>query len=101
MDKKRLIVSMNHLPEGVLEAIREKYPDGYDDFVIKVPTSNNGHFYAITVETENANYLVKVSVKIDKKEEKDPVIEEINFEEDNESIGIETDDDYSDDPDDY
>jgi len=85
-----------------MEAIRKKYPDGYADYIIKVATNNNGHFYAITVETENANYLVKVSVKIYKNEEKDPLIDEINLDKDNESININTDDDdYSDDPDDF
>lgn len=65
MEKKRLIVNIDNLPEGVPEAIRKKYPYGYNDYVIKVPKGNNDFFYAITVDTENASYLVKVNVKID------------------------------------
>ncbi len=65
MNKKRLIVSMNNLPEGVNEAIKDKYPGGYQNFVIKVPKGDNDFFYAITVDMENASYLVKVNVKID------------------------------------
>jgi hypothetical protein len=65
MEKKRLIVNIDNLPEGVLEAIRKKYPHGYNDYVIKVPKGISDHFYAITVDTENASYLVKVNVRVD------------------------------------
>ncbi len=65
MEKKRLIVSMDNLPEGVMESIKMKYPNGYSDYVIKVPKGNDDFFYAITVDTDSASYLVKVPVKID------------------------------------
>jgi hypothetical protein len=65
MEKKRLIVHMDNLPDGVFEAIGKKYPNGYKDYVIKVPKGSNDFFYAITVDTENASYLVKVNVKVD------------------------------------
>ncbi|HEX3006542.1 MAG TPA: hypothetical protein VHO90_02895 [Bacteroidales bacterium] len=38
---------------------------GYNDYVIKVTKPNNDFFYAVTVDTEDASYLVKVDVKID------------------------------------
>jgi len=66
MEKKRkLVVSYKSAPEEVLEAVKKKYPNGYNDFVIKVTKPNNDFFYAITVDTEDASYLVKVDVKID------------------------------------
>lgn len=65
MEKKRLIVNIDNLPAGVSEAIWKKYPNGYNDYVIKVPKGTNDFFYAITVDTEHASYLVKVNVKID------------------------------------
>ncbi len=89
MDKKRLIVNMNNLPAGVLEAIQKKYPDGYAYHVIKVPKGNNDFFYAITVDTENVSYLVKVNVKIDsivESDEKDPVDDDIELDADDESL---------------
>jgi hypothetical protein len=63
--KKRLVVSYKNCTDEVLEAIRKKYPNGYNDFVIKVTKPNGDFFYAITVDTESASYLVKVDVKID------------------------------------
>ena len=89
MEKKRLIVSMDNLPEGVIEAIRKKYPSGYSDYVIKVPKGNNDFFYAITVDTESASYLVKVNVKIDsvvESDDKDSVDDDIEIDPDDESL---------------
>ncbi len=65
MEKKRLVVSYKSCSEEVMEAIKKKFPTGYNDSVIKVQKPNNEFFYAITVETADANYLVKVDVKID------------------------------------
>jgi hypothetical protein len=65
MEKKRLVVSYKNCSEEVLEAIKKKYPAGYNDYVMKVQKPNNDFFYAITVDTADASYLVKVDVKID------------------------------------
>lgn len=65
MEKKRLVVSYKNCTEEVIEAIKKKYPNGYNDYVIKVQKPNNDFFYAITVDTADASYLVKVDVKID------------------------------------
>jgi hypothetical protein len=96
MDKKRLIVNMANLPEGVIEEIHKKYPNGYADYVIKVPKGNNDFFHAITVDTKDASYLVKVNVKIDSSiveaEDKDPVDEDIVLDADDESLAEEPDD---------
>ncbi len=84
-----MIVNMENLPEGVSEAIRKKYPNGYADYVIKVPKGNNDFFYAITVDTESASYLVKVNVKIDsvvESDDKDPVDDDIEIDPDDESL---------------
>lgn len=91
MDRKRLVVSYSNVSPEVLEAIRKKYPLGYSNHVIKVKTKGDDFFYAITVDTEDASYLVKVPVKIDSKgsiNDDDP-LEDINDEKD-------TDDTYPD-----
>lgn len=67
MERKRLVVSYNNVSPEVLEAIRKKYPLGYANHVIKVKTQGEDFFYAITVDTDTASYLVKVPVKIDTK----------------------------------
>lgn len=86
MNKKRLVVSYSNVTPEVLEAIRKKYPLGYSNHVIKVKTKGDDFFYAITVDTEDASYLIKVPVKIDSKanlNEEDP-LEDINDEKESE-----------------
>lgn len=65
MEKKRLVVSYKNCSDEVMDAIKKKYPNGYSDNVIKVQKPNNDFFYAVTVDTADASYLVKVDVKID------------------------------------
>ncbi len=63
--KKRLVVSYKNLQPEVLELVKEKYPKGYSDYVIKVDKGNGEFFYAITLDTDDTSYLIKVDVKID------------------------------------
>jgi len=63
--KKRLIVSYKNCPEHVLQAIKDIYPQGYGDAIIKVDKPNGDFFHAITVDLEDVSYLVKINVKID------------------------------------
>ena len=63
--KKRLVVSYKNCQDEVLQAVREKYPLGYGDALIKVQKPNGDFFHAITVDFKDISYLVKVDVKID------------------------------------
>jgi hypothetical protein len=65
LTKKKLVVSYKNLPPDVIELIREQYPKGYSDYLIKVDRGNGDFFYAITLNTETIDYLIKVDVKID------------------------------------
>lgn len=80
-----MVVSYSNVSPEVLEAIRKKYPLGYSNHVIKVKTRGDEFFYAITVDTEDASYLVKVPVKIDTKglSDEDP-LDDINDEKESE-----------------
>ena len=65
MTNKRLIVDFEDLPEEVVDALNIKYPDGFENHVMKVEKGNNNFFYGVTVDFENTSYLVKVDVSID------------------------------------
>ena len=65
VQKKRLVISYKNCSAEVLQAIKEKYPFGYGDAIIKVEKPNGDFFHAITVNFEDICYLVKVDVKID------------------------------------
>lgn len=81
MERKRLVVNYNNVSSEVLDAIRKKYPLGYTNHVIKVQTKGEDFFYAITVDTDDASYLIKVPVKIDTKGiNDDDALDELNEE---------------------
>ena len=70
--KKRLVVSYSNMKEDVAAAFKEKYPKGYSDYMgdlFKVDKPDGTSFYAITLETETAIYLIKMVVTIDRAED--------------------------------
>lgn len=67
MEKKKMVISYNKLTPELLDLVKKKYPYGYLNSVIKVSKPNNDFFYAITLDTDDASYLIKVNVKIDTK----------------------------------
>lgn len=100
MDKKKLVISYKNLTPELLALLKQKYPGGYQHHVIKVTKPNNDFFHAITLDTEDASYLVKVNVKIDTKPKDDD--DEKGFFSDSDSIGTDDDtfpDDVEDDQD--
>jgi hypothetical protein len=64
-NKKRVVTSYKNLSPEILEEVKKKYPNGWNDFVIKVEKPGGDFFYAITLDTSEVSYLIKVDVKID------------------------------------
>lgn len=69
--KKRVVTSYANLSPELLSALKERYPIGYTDYMIRIDKPNGEFFYGVMLETEDTNYLVKVNVKIDDKSEED------------------------------
>lgn len=63
--KKRVIVSFKNLKPDVLEALKEEYPYGYEDQIMKIDKGNGDFFYAIKLDYQGTRYMVKVDVRID------------------------------------
>jgi hypothetical protein len=63
--KKKLVVSYKNLSPELVTLLKETYPKGYSEDLIKVNKGNGEFFYAVTLNTETADYLIKVDVKID------------------------------------
>ncbi len=69
--KRRHVVSfekMNSTHPDLAAAFQEKYPKGFSDYLndlVKYPKPDGTSFYAVTVETQEAIYLVKINVKTD------------------------------------
>ena len=71
-NKRRLVVSYSKMKEEVAAAFKEKYPKGYSDYMgdlFRVEPPVGEPFYAITLETEDSVYLIKMVVNVDKAED--------------------------------
>lgn len=63
--KKHLVASYNNLSPELQEGVKELYPNGFADAMLRVDKPNGDFFYAVPFETEEVSYLVKIDVKID------------------------------------
>lgn len=62
---KRIIKNINNISDEVKEAVLEKYPDGWEDVVMRIDKPDKSFFHAITVDTEDSSYMIKVDVEVD------------------------------------
>jgi hypothetical protein len=99
--EKRVIVSFKNLKPDVLEALKEEYPYGYQENVMKISKGNGEFFYAIQLDYQDTIYLVKVDVKIDNIEDlekqyfdTEEVTEEVTEPEIPENIADESNEDF-------
>ena len=72
--KKRHVVSYEKMAghPDLAAAFAQKYPKGFSDYLtelVKYPKPDGSFFYAVTVETADAVYLVKINVKTDDMED--------------------------------
>lgn len=63
--KKHIVTSLHNLPAELQEALKEQYPYGFTDAMMRVDKPNGDFFYAVPFDTEEVAYLVKIDVKID------------------------------------
>ncbi len=66
--KKRLVTSYQNLTPEMQVQVKEKYPLGFSDVMMRIDKPNGDFFYAVPFETEEIFYLVKIDVKIDDSE---------------------------------
>ena len=67
MEKKRIIKSYEKLDPELQERLKELYPYGYSNKLIRLNNSKNETFFAVPLETEDTTYMVKVQVEKIKK----------------------------------
>lgn len=60
MEKKRIIKSFENLSPELQDMLKEKYRYGYSNQIVRLNNARNETFFAVPLETEEANYMVKV-----------------------------------------
>lgn len=63
--KKNLIVSFKNLSEELKELFKEKYPEGYRDYLQRFDKPNGDIIFVVPLETDDTVYMIKFDVKID------------------------------------
>lgn len=63
--KKHIVTSFHNLTPEMQEAVKEKYPLGFTDAMIRVDKPNGDFFYAVPYDTDEVAYMIKIDVKID------------------------------------
>lgn len=66
--KRRVAVKFENLTPELQEVFKEKYPKGYTDYMVdlfKVDKPDGTYFYAVSLETDDSIYLVKMNVRVD------------------------------------
>jgi hypothetical protein len=69
MIKKRVITSLEKLSPEMLNRLFEQYPDGWSQYLKRITKPSGDFFHAVSLETEEITYMVKVPVKVDSKSE--------------------------------
>lgn len=64
-EKKRIVINYNNLSDELLEKVKDKYPNGYAESMLRIDRGPGDFFYGIVLETEDTNYLIKINVTID------------------------------------
>ena len=69
--KKRVVASFSNLTSDLQEQVKLKYPTGFNDYMIRIDKPDGTFFYAVSYDTNEISYLVKINVKIDNASEDD------------------------------
>ena len=62
VSKKKVIKSLETLPEDVKELVKEQYPNGYESSITRIMNAKKEPIFVFPLETDDATYLVKVPV---------------------------------------
>ena len=66
--RKRHVVSYENMSDEVAAIFSEKYPKGFNDYLpdlVKYTKPDGTPFYAVTIETTDSIFLVKIKVQTD------------------------------------
>ena len=62
--KKHIVTSFHNLTPELQDAVKEKYPLGFTEAMMRVDKPNGDFFYAVPFDTDEIAYMVKIDVKI-------------------------------------
>jgi DNA-directed RNA polymerase subunit delta len=94
--KKKLIKKYEQLPEDIIEQVKKKYPDGFEDNLITFENSQGEIELALPFETDDTYYLIKMPKNNTAEEEEEEDYENSSLDEFDNFENLEITDDVSD-----
>ena len=76
--KKHIVTSFHNLTPELQDAVKEKYPLGFTEAMMRVDKPNGDFFYAVPFDTDEIAYMVKIDVKIDDNAQEDEIQDDAN-----------------------
>ena len=95
--KKHIVTSFHNLTPELQDAVKEKYPLGFTEAMMRVDKPNGDFFYAVPFDTDEIAYMVKIDVKIDDNAQDDEIkgADEIQDDANSDDGGGDSDDDVN------
>ncbi|UII22150.1 hypothetical protein [Fulvivirga ligni] len=62
MEKKRVIKSLENLDSDLKSLLKKRYPDGFENNLMRLTNAKNEPFFVVPLETEDTMFLVKIAV---------------------------------------
>ncbi len=62
MEKKRVIKSLEKLDTDLRNLLKQRYPDGFENYLTRLTNAQNEPFFVVPLETKDTTYLVKIAV---------------------------------------
>ncbi|MEJ2006064.1 MAG: hypothetical protein P8X57_14130 [Cyclobacteriaceae bacterium] len=89
----RVIKSLEKLTPELKKLFRKEYPDGFEDHIMRITNQKNEPIFVVPLNTDDANYLIKIAMVKNSDGEYDIDLEEEDFDsDDDDSFDIGGDD---------
>lgn len=62
IQKNRVIKSLETLGPELKAVLRKRYPEGFEDHLMRIMNAKNEPIFVVPMETEETMYLIKVAV---------------------------------------
>lgn len=93
----RVIKSLENLTPELKKLLKKRYPDGFEDSIMRITNAKNEPIFVVPLETEDTNYLIKIAVVQNSEGEYDLDVDDSADSDDDPEFGMDDDDmDYDD-----
>jgi hypothetical protein len=58
----RVIKSLENLTPELRKLLKKRYPDGFEDSIMRIANAKNEPIFVVPLETDDTNYLIKIAM---------------------------------------